>query len=280
MRTTAWLVVACLLLLAGCAKPPTVLVRSQLVYSGGEAAPEVTATPRFRELAPQLRGVAVRAPDYCSSRAAAATTGGATGTGTVLATRCGVEMGELEKALVAAGYRVASWMQLANMVETQRMTPRDAAQQLGADVLFQINSLQEVSAPPAGAGWQRELLEMDSKARDVQGPYDADARDRATLFSMVARHEARLGPRPRVGASLDLSAVHVATGESIWFYRWSRLEPPTSAPTIELVVREYDHRWEEEGFRVVGGGGGGSPYFALVRDLVADFVRRFRAAGA
>ena len=75
---------------AGCTK--FVVVESRLVASTRQTAPELTPTAQYQQALPTIRRVAVRAPDSCTSLTAAQRTGTAAGTGTVVATQCGVEM--------------------------------------------------------------------------------------------------------------------------------------------------------------------------------------------
>lgn len=278
----------------------TVVSEVQVATTEG-TAPEVTETPQYREVLPQVRQVALQAPNECASRTAANATGLGTATGTLVKTTCGVEMGELERALTRAGYVVQSWNTLAAMVRDQHVTPREAAAQLGAQVLFQVNSLEQVKAVPVtGARWERRYFHSD--ALGTQGaPALLPESERLFLREMVARQESELlgALGSRQGAMLDVNAISVSTGQTLWFYRWQRLDTPSASRRVSaLASREGAGYWfqvmpitpasavtpvdpraaVESGEQLQGGGAqdvADATYFRLMREVVTDFVQRF-----
>ncbi len=191
----------------------------------GEQAPEIIPTPAYSQLTGSARTVAVRAPDRCSNATTNQATGNAASAGTILQTNCGVEMGEIERALTRAGYNVISW----NVVDREMAgnnSPVDAASKLGAQVLFQINSLEN-SRKTLGqdALWERSYY-LSSPSGDVGQPLSL-APDQRNLVAKnyLATIEAQSIPRA-YAVTLDAVAVWVRTGQSIWYYRWTHSRAP------------------------------------------------------
>jgi hypothetical protein len=287
-------------------QPEYVAVDSEVQVATAEAtAPEVTDTPQYRAELPVIRQVALQAPSECASRTAAAATGQGTATGTLVKTECGVEMGELERALTRAGFAVQSWTSLAALVRDEKISPREAAARMGAQVLFQVNSLEKVrAAPVTGAKWERRYFVSDVYGRRG-APASLPESERSVLREFVARPEsdwiALTGQR--LGAMLDVNAVMVSSGQSIWFYRWQRLDTPTAARQVSALARRVDggpwvpvapaplapaalpvdeRRSVESGERVSGGAPedpADAAYFRLMREVVTDFVQRFTHGG-
>ena len=287
----------------GCApRSPWLLVRSQASQTSEQPPPEVTETPRYLELLPRIRSVAVQAPDYCANRSAVASTGAARSAGTVLSTNCGVEMGELERAFVKAGYRVISWRALRSMVDSTQVTPGVAAQKLGAEILFQINSLQKVKVQPrVQYRWDRQFLGMGKHGRRLNGEgVLLSEQEGAHLISMITPHEIEMGRATRLGAALDAVAMTADSGEALWFYRWTMFEPIDETRTVEVQAFKGKRGWEKRHViypKASGAAGGpqqhesaslaaraGNPedqkYYGLMQQLVKNFVMSFSANGA
>jgi len=150
------LLVAFLPTLVSCT--PHYLVRSEYVVSQQlNTSPEIIETASYNELLPTITTIAIRAPDSCANETTAIHSGEASGRGLLLKTDCGVEMSELERALAKAGYHVISWDIIKNrVIHDENMTPVKAAKDLGAQVLFQVNSLERSAANVRqDARWER-----------------------------------------------------------------------------------------------------------------------------
>ena len=224
--------------------PPTeqfLLVVSRMeVATSDSMLADVTPTPAYTQALPQLQRVALSAPDYCANRSAADTTGQAAQTNKLMQTACGVEMGEVERALTKAGYVVSSWTTLASMVQDQKMTPRDAAAKLGAQVLFQVNSLEHVQSVPDLQGrWQRSYHASNAYA-DLGDVMQPPADEIPSLQRVLGKPGATQSAVP--GAMLDVNAILVETGQTIWFYRWQHLD--TTA--LGRETRVLAQRWSNE----------------------------------
>lgn len=228
VRTCAAL--GAMMLMAACAEGPSYQyfkVQSRFVSSPqDQQAPEVIPTPAYSQLAGRATTVAVRAPDHCSNSTTNQATGEAAATGAILLTNCGVEMGEIERALTRAGYRVISW----NILDREMRRDNSAAEvasQLGAQILFQINSLEK-SRKTLGqdARWERTYFSTDPAGLETK-PLPLNEQHRRLLSEKyLAPIEAEQNPRA-YAVTLDASAVWVPTGQTIWYYRWTRAAEPT-----------------------------------------------------
>lgn len=285
--------------------PPTrryVLVTSTLDVSTSDASrADVTDTPVYRQQLAKTRQVAISAPSSCTSETAASRTGTAAASGAILKTDCGVEMSELERALTRAGYSVASWRSVSALVgpvSRPNMTPTEAAAKLGAQVLFQVNSLEKITAEPArNARWERRFYVSDALAS--QGPPALlSNQESAELRPMIEAIEGDSLKGMRQGAMLDINAINVSTGQTMWFYRWQKLDTdryetgarglytqlgsgPWAAVAWPIGPRASVSPTMSTGeVRVERSGGGPESvsealYFQLMREVVRDFVGSF-----
>lgn len=242
MASTRWtngvVLLAAVGLLGGCASTPYYLVESKLVQStryGGP--PDVTETPAFQEIQAKVKTLGLRPPDVCADQGLSGT-GGATSLKLgVLRTRCGVEMAELERALARASYSVVSWNAIQNRAAREAIPPLDAAESLGVDVLLQVNALERVTLELGrDLRWERRFYHASDSG--VAGEPASVERSRADHFEELIREkEEGLKARQRVGATINVSAVQVGSGASIWFYEWTRFDDESLGPRAEVLVR-------------------------------------------
>ncbi|MEN3973974.1 hypothetical protein [Emcibacter sp. SYSU 3D8] len=218
--------------LAACSSGPSYTyyrVSSRYMASAqGEQAPEIIPTPAYTQFTGSARTVAVRAPDRCSNATTNQATGNAASAGTILQTNCGVEMGEIERALTRAGYNVISWNVLDREMAGNK-SPVEIASKLGAQVLFQINSLEN-SRKTLGqdALWERSYY-MSSPSGAIGQPLSlAPAQRNLVAKNYLTAIEAQSIPRA-YAVTLDAVAVWVQTGQSIWYYRWTHSRAPEDA---------------------------------------------------
>ncbi len=217
---------AILLGASGCSS--TYLLTSKFVVNTqAEQPPEIIETPTYLDSYAKLYTVAVRAPDSCSNQTAATATGEARANGTILKTECGVEMAELERALTKKGYRVISWKVLARELTVSGKSAGEVASSLGAEVLFQINSLEK-SQKSLGkdARWERNYFLSNAYGDRVgEQLFDEPTRQflRAAYLTDGEQRVERHGlSQPSV--TLDANAVLVSSGEAIWYYQWTHAD--------------------------------------------------------
>jgi len=196
--------------------------------------PEITATEGYRQFAGQAQAVALRAPDNCANSTANQVSGSASSQGAVLGTDCGVRMAEIERALTRAGYRVISWSVLQRELARPGASAIEVANNLGAQVLFQVNSL-ESGRKTLGkdARWDRQYRKSDKTGKD-KGPWELDEPSRVQIRGNMALSDREKKENEKfrpVQVTLDASAVWAPTGQSLWYYRWTRAADPVDTGT-------------------------------------------------
>lgn len=295
MRSGCWIVVVGLFLVGCGTSTPYYLVESTLVESTPPSPrPEVTETPTFRAIRGQVQTVGLRPPDVCADQGLSASGGRAALQLGVMRTRCGVEMAEFERALARAGYQVVSWSALAHQAARQGKPVLEVAAELSIDVLLQVNALERIDIRPArDARWERRYYAAtrDGEQRDAAAVAPVVARD---FDRLIGQKEASFGSGPRVGAMINVSAVWVESGATIWFYEWALIDQVELEPRVELLIDcEADRCFEVEkdtpavsegpvrgsisGISAAGGPVDESQaiFSGLVRDLVTDLAERF-----
>ncbi len=235
MKAALWVLVPAML--AGCGTT-YMRVDSRLVESTRDSAAEITPTAQYEQDVGAIKQVALREPDSCANETAAAATGAARIDKQTVSTLCGVEMAELERALTRAGYVVSSWKALGNMVRVDQITPVEAARRLGAQVLFQVNSLEKAQVMAGhDARWERNYG-LATEFADVIRPAQVTEHTAGQLKAMVRPMEQMLLAQERIGAMLDVNAIMVSTGQTIWFYRWVKIEPQRQDNDVMALARE------------------------------------------
>ena len=99
-------------------------------------------TPKYREVHRTLKAAALRLPDTCLNESASRVAGAGGQSQLIFQTNCGPWLGEIEKALSASGFKVYSWDALAKLEKQRGLSPYNAGRELGADVVFMLNSLE------------------------------------------------------------------------------------------------------------------------------------------
>ena len=247
--------------------------------------------------------VAVRAPDVCANQNASEATGAArrdAPVSTLIKTSCGVEMAELERSLTKRGYQVVSWKMLSNIVAADNTVPYlDAARRLGAQVLFQVNSLERVNIFPGQDARLERRFFQSNRFGDALAPATLQDDSIERLRPLILEQEQNLRTLARLGAMLDVNATVVESGQSMWFYRASKIEmlhrddsagllltskkkqgwavtapqrkdgseeKPRVARSAEMVAVSSGRRSADEE---------NAAYFVLVRSAVDDFAQSF-----
>ena len=307
--------VVCFLIISGCAQrrvavqnkliktEPTnfILAQSNIVETTkiDNLVAEVTKSTLYSKMNGKIKSVAISAPSSCADQSASSATGTAENKGTLVKTNCGVEMAELERTLVGQGFTVYSWNLVKNTVNSNKNDTRTVAKQLGAQVLFQVNSLERVAVSPGrDAHIERNFFESNEFG-DIINPVALDD-DRINFIKNIisADEQNWFMSSKRLGAMLDVNAVDIETGQTIWFYRWSKHENTSQSIVTGYLLECSPHfncrKVRAKGRSVKGGDGGkrsnetesfsssarvaSAPdvvYFGLLRDVTIDFVRRF-----
>jgi len=293
--------------LSGCAvitPARFILVQSRVVSTtkNDSLVAEVTKTPRYSKIVSQVNSVALSAPSSCANQSASSATGSAANTGDVVKTRCGVEMAEIERALVRQGFTVYSWNMVNNaFIANKTEDVTKVAKKLGAQVLFQVNSLERVIMTPGRDALIEHNFQNSNKSGESLSPLKLDEQQINKINAIIGADELkRLPSAKRLGAMLDINAVDSETGQTIWFYRWSKHEDNSKNIFARYLLQCWDSwgPWcmiqeeqvqdspknvPEKSSQVVATYSTDARpaseqdviYFELLRDVTADFVKRF-----
>ena len=279
--------------------PPYYLVTSDfMVADGREAPPEIVESPTYQSMIAGIKSIAVKAPEGCANETATESSGEAAGQGVLLKTTCGIEMAELERALTKAGFKVISWNVLQNKVIKEETTPQAASQDLGAEVLFQINSLER-SLVQSGqdARWERRFFKSNDEGEQLD-PASLPVKEGEELIRQIKNKEATLTHQERLSVTINASASLVKTGETIWFYEWTHAEARGQDAAMQLLAicddgkcREASAKGKEpeDKDQFLSGGSEAiskpksakdhqnAVYHKLLRDLVTNLATSFKA---
>jgi len=278
-------------------------LESRLTESNRDGEREVTGSPQYESTYRGVTRVAVRAPDVCANQNASEATGAArqdAAVSTLIKTSCGVEMAELERSLTKRGYQVMSWKMLSNIVTADNKVPYlEAAKRLGAQVLFQVNSLERVNIFPGQDARIERRFYQSNKYGETLAPAALAEGSIASLRPLILKQEDDLRRSARLGAMLDVNATVVETGQSIWFYRASKIEQLNRDNSASILLTQKkkqgwtvtspqqeaqaasDARVARSAEMVAVSSSGRSAdqenaaYFALVRNAVDDFANSF-----
>ena len=278
--------------------PPYYLVTSDFrVTDNREPPPEIVQSKTYLSHIADIQSLTVNAPEGCANETAAQSSGEATGQGVLLKTTCGIEMAELERALTKAGFQVISWKALQNKVLKEESTPQAASKELGAEVLFQINSLERTLVQPGqDARWERRFYQSNHEGEQL-GPAALPADEGEQLIQHIKKKEESLTYREHLSVTINASASLVESGETIWFYEWTHAEARDQDAAMKLLAVCNDGKCREttvqtqkqpnEGRMISGSSEAISKpknakdqqtavYHKLLRDLVTNLAMSFK----
>lgn len=233
--TCTWLILFSHLFLA-CSSPYYLVTSDFVVADNQEAPPEIVESPSYLSTIPHIKYLTVKAPEGCANETAAQSSGEAVGQGLLLKTTCGIEMSELERALTKAGFQVISWNVLQNKVVKEELTPHAASKELGAGVLFQINSLER-SIIQAGqnARWERHFYASNKEGEQLN-PVSLPPKEGNQLLDHIKQKEIALLNQERLSVTMNANVSSVNTGETIWFYEWTHAEARKEDEAMKVLV--------------------------------------------
>lgn len=192
-----------------------------------EQVAEITKDPAYDTLIGGVTKVAIRAPDSCQNATAAEAEGRATNSDAILKSTCGIYLKELEQALTKVGYQVVSWDVLGRE-EKAGSTTYDAAERLGASIVFIVNSVETTVEKPADeASFKFNYFESNEEGEGVK-PLALTKQEQLIFAQQVQLREPtafQQAERLRMlVATLDTTAVAIPARQSIWYYRRSLRE--------------------------------------------------------
>jgi hypothetical protein len=224
-----------------CEKSETTYIRvdysaKRTLHASGTG--EIHGTDAYKRDRPSYKRLAIRAPESCMDQSHGQISGVRNGRsgGTILQTRCGVWFSELEKALVKEGFEVISW-DLLIQGGSGRSGDGGAngnreiykrANELGADVVFMVNSL-EITEAGIGENADSEYRFFNSDPTGAQrGPASLITKLQKQLVKFI-KERTSSNTREATGqvdlmSILDVTAIVPATGQTVWFYSRRHIE--------------------------------------------------------
>jgi len=286
---------AALALAVGACSPSYYRISTELVTSSHGSRAEVTTTKAYETDALRVTRVALLAPDECSDQSATQTRGTGRDARALVKLRCGVEMMLLERELASVGYQVISWRALSEMVgREEHITSLEAARRLGADVVFQMNSLEKAfGRVNQDARWERHFFHAADGGATAMVEDDLARQFEA----LVGDEEQQILGTSHLSVTADASVVRVDNGQVIWFYHWTQLDAASSRSAADVMVACKDRRcWrvktivKDKAAPAAGARAGGmqaislagqplsqkdATYYQLTQGVVRDLVSQF-----
>ena len=103
-------------------------------------------------------------------------------------------------------------------------------------MLLQINALERIDVQKGiDIRWERRFYEA-TRTGVRRDPTSVDPSRAEDFESLIARKEALLTSGKRIGASINVSAVWVGSGATIWFYDWIVVDEASSDQRAEILV--------------------------------------------
>ncbi len=283
--------------LTACGTPYYLVTSDFMTSDNREAPPEIVQSQTYLSVIPNIKSLAVKAPEGCANETAAESSGEAAGQDVLLKTTCGIEMAELERALTKAGFQVISWNVLQNKVLKEEITPQKASKELGAEVLFQINSLER-SLVQAGqdARWERRFYESNDQGVQLD-PTSLPVIEGEQLIRQIKKKESSLSRQERLSVTINASASLVETAETMWFYEWTHAEAQRQDTATNVLAICKDGKCREtsvknkeqsDDHRLVSGSSEAiskqknakdqqnALYHTLLRDVVTNLATSFK----
>jgi hypothetical protein len=238
---------------AGCVvtapEPPPQLtyVRAEGRYDsnfGTDSAPEITETPSYSSARTSVASAVIRAPDSCLNETAAQVSGKGDQSNAILGTKCGVWMKELEQALTHAQFRVISWQALRGVEQSQNLPSHQAAQRLGAEILFTFNSLEVSEIKPQTDSAQRVEYYASNDRGEKLGPLPLAQADRDAIRGAVKVKMGGGGAHvAALSSTLSCSAQLTATGEAVWHYQNTKVKPVLMRRGRAFLFVKHENLW-------------------------------------
>jgi len=227
-----------IVMLAGCGtRAPYFLIESRLVEGHRQiGAPDVTETAIYREVKSRVKILGLQPPDVCADQGQTESGGAGQLHKGILRTRCGVEMAEFERALSQAGYQVVSWGAVQHIARSNETSLLESAEELGIEILLQVNALERIQIQPGrDARFERQFYRATRRGERANSVRVEQSRARE-FEPLIKRKEASLVGGSRVGATINVSAVWVDTGTTIWFYEATEVDEYTEDKQVEVLV--------------------------------------------
>jgi hypothetical protein len=234
------------LVLSGCARH-YLYVESEVSVVDDIDTPKIVKTDDYRMVRESVKTVAIIAPDSCRNQSAMSSS---TSRQDFIRSRCGVEIGIIEKELIANGFNVISWEILESIRDRSFL---QSGKNLGIDVLFSVNSLENITADSSTIELKRSYYKSDSHGKKGE-PWPLGEKHKKEIRRQLRVFEG-VGNKQSFGAAIDVTAIDVKTGKSIWYYQaaFYSLENKKEKLTALFVGRKNRWRLFQVNGKSVGG---------------------------
>jgi hypothetical protein len=180
------------------------------------------------------------------------------------------------------------------MAAKEKIAPIEAARGLGVDALIQVNSLERIEIRPGrDARFERHFYRAMANGQRAD-PAPVEPSRVQEFKDLIKPKEDSLGTGTRVGATINVTAVSVETGATIWFYEWTQVDEIGVDSEVAMLVDCEEPPCREivrtasvasagpadgsiSGFSVAGDPADETQaiFHQLVRNLVTDLAERF-----
>ena len=211
------------------------LVTTKLVPGQqSSSSAEIVESSAASSVKDKITKIAVKAPDTCANQTVGSTSGASSNVSTVVATRCGVEMAALERSLARAGYEVISWKLMDEGLSRGGKPLAKLAEELGADGLVQVNSLEKnKSKIPGGARFETSYHSSNSRGAILKPAKISPPREQVIGDQFLNPLHKSISSKTLLSVSLDATLIYVPTQQAVWFYKNAVLEPLSDDMTQE-----------------------------------------------
>jgi hypothetical protein len=122
------------------------------------------------------------------------------------------------------------------MAAKEKVALLEAATDLGIDALLQVNALERIEIRPGrDARFERRFYRA-SRTGERAAPARVESTTARAFESLIEPKEAKLATGARVGATINVSAVDVKSGATIWFYEWTQIDEASIEPQVTILV--------------------------------------------
>jgi len=198
--------------------------------------PEVIKTELYKKIKNKVKTVAIIAPDYCREQSALSAS---TQQRNFIRSSCGVALGLIEKQLLSQEFSVISWEMLKSLSKDKSFF--QAGKELGIDIFFSINSLENITADSLNINLKRQYFKSDSYG--VKGkPWDLHEKHKKIIRAQLKDDEDSV-VRFSLGAAIDVTAIDVQTGKSLWYYQASFYNINKKEKIVTAAFRGKKNIW-------------------------------------
>ncbi len=198
--------------------------------------PKTLKTNPYRVIKDRVDTVAIIAPDSCRRQSALSAS---TQQKDFIRSSCGVEIGIIEKTLLSSGFNVISWEMLESM--SRETSFFKSGKKLGIDVLFSINSLENITADSANINLIRKYYKSDSEG--VKGePWSLGEIHKKIVRKKLKVYEGGIS-KLSFGAAIDVTAIEVKTGQAIWYYQASFYDVEKQQRKVTAAFSGKKSKW-------------------------------------